>query len=417
MSHSANQSVSHSANKTKRYDVLIVGGGLAGLGMAAGLADLPLRVALVEAGPLALGWPGIGAGVADYDARVSAITPASQQWLARLGAWEAISRSRLCSYTDMQVWDAEGTGEVHFQAGEVNAESLGHIVENRLILAALSDIVAAAANIHCFEHSPVAQMSYAGGEATLELEGGKRLAAELLIAADGAHSRIRQWANFKTREWDYGQQAIVTTVKMANSHAFTAWQRFLPEGPLAFLPLAASDAPDRYCSIVWSADVDYAARLMALDDAAFASALAQAFESRLGSVEALGQRFSFPLRQRHAVDYIKPGIALVGDAAHSIHPLAGQGINLGFKDAAVLQEEIRRAVDRGLPLGSEAMLGRYQRRRKGDNLTMMAVMEGFKRLFAQKSLPVRWLRNTGMRWVNDAGPLKRQLIRRAMGLS
>lgn len=403
-------------SKAKHYDVLIVGGGLAGLGMAAELADLPIRVALIEAGALGADWPALGAGVADYDPRVSAITAASQTWLSRLGAWDAISNTRVCSYTDMQVWDAEGTGEVHFQASEVNADSLGHIVENRLIIAALAERVAEAANIHCLENSPVAHMSYAGGSATLELENGKRLEADLLIAADGANSRIRQWANFKTREWDYGQQAIVTTVKMTDSHAHTAWQRFLPQGPLAFLPLAATDAPDRYCSIVWSADSEYAARLMTLDDAAFGEALARAFEDRLGRVESISRRFSFPLRQRHAIDYIKPGIALIGDAAHSIHPLAGQGINLGFKDAAVLGQEIRRAVERDLPLGSEAILGRYQRRRKGDNLSMMAAMDGFKRLFAQQALPVRWLRNTGMRWVNRMAPLKRQLIRQAMGL-
>lgn len=403
-------------SKARHYDVLIVGGGLAGLGMAAGLADLPVRVGLIEAGALSADWPALGEGVNDYDPRVSALTAASQQWLSALGVWEAIAGTRICSYTDMQVWDAEGTGEVHFQAGDVNADSLGHIVENRLIIAALAERVAEAANIHCLEHSPVAHMSYAGGAAALELEGGKRLEAELLIAADGANSRIRQWAGFRTREWDYGQQAIVTTVKMTDSHAYTAWQRFLPQGPLAFLPLAASDAPDRYCSIVWSADLGYGAGLMALDDAAFGEALASAFEHRLGSVEAISRRFSFPLRQRHAVDYIKPGLALIGDAAHSIHPLAGQGINLGFKDVAVLQDEIRRALDKGLPLGSEAVLGRYQRRRKGDNLSMMAAMDGFKRLFAQQALPVRWLRNTGMRWVNEIGPLKRQLIRRAMGL-
>jgi 2-octaprenylphenol hydroxylase len=404
-------------SKAKHYDVLIVGGGLAGLGMAAGLANLPIRVALLEAGSLEANWPALGEGVADYDPRVSAITHASQQWLAKLGAWESISQSRVCSYTDMLVWDAEGTGEIHFQAQEVNADSLGHIIENRLIVAALAERVAEAANIHCFANSPVAHMGYAGGAARLLLENGKQLEADLLIAADGANSRIRQWADFKTREWDYGQQAIVTTVKMANSHNFTAWQRFLPQGPLAFLPLAATDAADHYCSIVWSADADYAAELMALDDTAFSAALARAFELRLGAVEAVSRRFSFPLRQRHAVDYIKPGIALIGDAAHSIHPLAGQGINLGFKDAAALQDEIRRAIEHGGPLGSEAMLGRYQRRRKGDNLSMMAAMDGFKRLFAQQDLPVRWLRNTGMRWLNDIAPLKRQLIRRAMGLS
>ncbi len=401
--------------RTRQFDVVIVGGGLAGLGMAAGLVDLPLRVALIEAGPVVTDWPVLGEGVADYDPRVSAITAASQQWLARLGVWEAIAGSRICHYTDMEVWDAEGTGEVHFEAGEVNADDLGHIVENRLLIAALADKVDSATNIRVFENAPVAALHYAGGEAELELENGDRIQAGLLVAADGANSRIRSWADFKTREWSYDQKALVATVKMAHSHQYTAWQRFLPTGPLAFLPLAASDAPDRYCSIVWSADTAFADELMAQDDETFRATLAAAFEHRLGEVEAVSRRFCFPLRQRHAVDYIKPGLALVGDAAHSIHPLAGQGINLGFKDADVLQQEIQRALERDEAPGSLAVLERYQRRRKGDNLAVMAAMDGFKRLFGETALPVRWLRNTGMHLVNRAAPVKRQLIRKAMG--
>lgn len=402
-------------SRSRHYDIVIVGGGLAGLAMAAGLADLPLRVALVEAGPVSAEWPESGEGVDSYDPRVSAITLASQQLLSDVRAWEAIAGARICHYTDMQVWDAEGTGEVHFQADEVNADNLGHIVENRLVLAALADQVHNTTNIRLYDNAAVAGMSYAGAQATLTLENGDRLEADLLVAADGANSRVRQWADFATREWSYKQKALVTTVKMSASHAYTAWQRFLPTGPLAFLPLGATDAPDRYCSIVWSADTAYAEQLLSLDDEAFKKALGQAFEGRLGEVEAASRRFSFPLQQRHAVDYVKPGIALVGDAAHSIHPLAGQGINLGFKDVAALQEEIRRALARDEALGSLAVLQRYQRRRKGDNLAAMAAMDGFKRLFGETALPVRWLRNTGMKLVNQTAPLKRQLIRKAMG--
>ncbi|MBB3048391.1 2-octaprenylphenol hydroxylase [Litorivivens lipolytica] len=402
-------------SRNRHYDIVIVGGGLAGLGMAAGLVDLPLRVALVEAGSVTAEWPELGDGVHDYDPRVSAITAASQRWLEQVGAWPAIASSRICHYTDMQVWDAEGTGEVHFEAGEVNVDNLGHIVENRILLAALADQVHNATNVRVFENSPVGSLSYAGAVATLVLENGDRLEADLLVAADGANSRVRQWADFATREWSYKQQALVTTVKMSASHEYTAWQRFLPTGPLAFLPLAAGDAPDRYCSIVWSADTDYAAQLQALDDDAFKITLAEAFEGRLGAVEDVSRRFSFPLRQRHAINYVKPGVALVGDAAHSIHPLAGQGINLGFKDVAALQDEIRRALSREEAIGSLTVLQRYQRRRKGDNLAAMAAMDGFKRLFGETALPVRWLRNTGMKLVNQAAPLKRQLIRKAMG--
>jgi 2-octaprenylphenol hydroxylase len=205
-------------------------------------------------------------------------------------------------------------------------------------------------------------------------------------------------------------------VQVERPHQTTAWQRFLPSGPLAFLPLPS--APDaQYCSIVWSLDSSRVDGIQALQAAEFCAALERAFEGRLGRVLGCSRRFAFPLRQRHAVDYVQPGAALVADAAHTIHPLAGQGINLGLQDVAVLAEEVLRARERGEPPGSIAVLRRYQRRRKGENLAMMAAMEGFKRLFEQPALPLRWLRNAGMRGVDRAGPLKHQLMRQAMGLT
>jgi len=237
----------------------------------------------------------------------------------------------------------------------------------------------------------------------------------LLVAADGALSRVREMMDFQTREWDYGHRAIVTTVQVEQPHGSTAWQRFLPSGPLALLPLPG-DEGQHLCSIVWSLQEHLVDDLLALDEAAFCAALEQASERRLGTVLGSSPRFAFPLRQRHAVDYVQPGVALVADAAHTIHPLAGQGINLGLQDVAALAEEILTGCARGANPGQLAVLRRYQRRRKGENLAMMAAMDGFKQLFEQQALPLRWLRNVGMRGVDQLPPVKQQLMRHAMGL-
>jgi len=255
-----------------------------------------------------------------------------------------------------------------------------------------------------------------GSQVVLALAGGDTLRSKLVVAADGALSPLREALGFRTREWDYGHRAIVATVQLERAHAATAWQRFLPTGPLALLPLPDGDDGSHRCSIVWSIEEAQAEELLALDEAGFCAALGAASEYRLGAVLASTRRLAFPLRQRHAVDYIAPGVALVADAAHTIHPLAGQGINLGLADVEVLAAEVLRAAERGLDPGRLDVLRRYQRERKGDNLLMMAAMEGFKRLFGARALPVRWLRNSGLRLVDGAVPLKRELIRQAMGV-
>jgi 2-octaprenylphenol hydroxylase len=316
----------------------------------------------------------------------------------------------------MSVWDAEGTGAIEFDRSEADVPALGHIVENRAIVSALLDRIADAPDISLLSPARLeACEREADGSVLATLDNGDCLEASLLVAADGALSRVRDMMGFRTREWDYGHRALVCTVQVEQPNQATAWQRFLPTGPLALLPLpGATDA--HYCSIVWSLQEERVEDILALDEADFCGQLGEASEYCLGRILASSPRFAFPLRQRHAVDYVQPGIALVADAAHTIHPLAGQGINLGLQDVAVLAEEILAGHERGTSPGELDLLRRYQRRRKGENLLMMAAMDGFKRLFEEPALPVRWLRNVGMRSVGQLGPLKQQLMRHAMGL-
>tara|TARA_R110001592_G_scaffold363043_1_gene679697 strand:+ start:185248 stop:186468 length:1221 start_codon:yes stop_codon:yes gene_type:complete len=404
--------------ETLRFDIVIVGAGIAGSALAAALSGNGLAIALLEAQSLQRPELPVARQLQDFDSRVSAITPRSRSLLEKLGAWEAVAAYRQCAYQHMTVWDAEGTGGIEFDCADVNAPALGHIVENRAIVSALLACVNRSADVTVFSETRLQDCSRDDNASVtrIQLDNGATLEADLLVAADGALSRVREMFGFTTREWDYGHKAIVTTAQLEHSHEETCWQRFLTSGPLAFLPLPG-DGDHHYCSIVWSLAPERAEYLMALDDEAFCGELESAIERRLGRVLGCSQRVAFPLRQRHAVDYVQTGVALVGDAAHTIHPLAGQGINLGLQDVAVLAEEILGGQAQGLDPRQLALLRRYQRRRKGENLLMMAAMDGFKALFEQQSLPLRWLRNAGMRRVSHMGPLKQQLIRRAMGVA
>ncbi|MCB1706834.1 MAG: UbiH/UbiF/VisC/COQ6 family ubiquinone biosynthesis hydroxylase [Halioglobus sp.] len=402
--------------EARQFNVVIIGAGIAGASLALALSGAGLSIALVEAQALGNRALPEGCGLGDFDPRVSALTPRSRDILQQLGAWDAIAAYRHCAYHHMTVWDAEGTGQIEFDRSEVGATELGYIVENRAIVHALLARIAEAPDIAVM--SPVTLQSctrLASSRMSLALDTGQQLQADLLVAADGALSRVRQMMGFRSREWDYGHRAIVATVEVERAHEETAWQRFLPSGPLALLPLLGA-AGHHYCSIVWSLQEDLVDAVLALDDEAFCAELQRASEARLGAVRASSKRFAHPLRQRHAVDYVQPGVALVADAAHTIHPLAGQGINLGLQDVAVLAEEVVAGSRNGVAAGQLALLRRYQRRRKGENLMMMSAMDGFKRLFEQQSLPVRWLRNVGMRRIDGMLPLKQQLMRRAMGL-
>jgi len=402
------------------YDVVIVGGGLVGTTLACALATElgeHYSIALIEVrepAPL----PVIDEGTA-FEPRVSALTQASRQLLTNIGVWSEITRQRFGLMRNMTVWDADGTGHIEFKGEDLGQSELGFIVENRITVACLFERLKHFKNIELIAPATISDLSeqQADGLRRVRLGNGRELTAKLVVGADGAMSKVRDLSGIFLREKAYQQSAIVTTVKTEKPHQHTAWQRFLDSGPLAFLPLRTSEGDDHHCSIVWSVDDDQVDDLMALDDDAFKAELERAFESRLGKICEVDPRFVFPLRQRHAVSYVEAGLALVGDAAHTIHPLAGQGVNLGMLDAAVLTEELKRAQKRELSSGDLSVLQRYQRRRRGDNSLMMGTMRGFKLLFGESDLPVRWLRNTGMNCLNQLEPLKNRVAANAMGLS
>ena len=400
------------------YDLVIVGAGLVGASLVCAIAQTEsaqnLRIAVIEASSELPHFSGD-----NFDPRVVALTHKSQQLLADIGCWDNIAAERVCAYREMKVWDGEGTAAIEFDCAEVQQKHLGHIIENSVIVNQLRARMAQHKNIVLIQPAAVVQVIPAQSDfpqVRVQLSNGNEITTALLIAADGAQSKVRELGDFATREWDYGQQAIITTVRTELPHEFTAWQRFMHTGPLAFLPLQ-NEGDAHQCSIVWSADDALAQKLMSLNDADFCMRLTDAFEARLGKIIACDKRYAIPLRQRHATSYIQPGIALVGDAAHNIHPLAGQGVNLGLLDVIALAQEIERALERGIPLADFSILRRYQRQRLAGNLGMMSAMEGFKRLFGNRTLAANWLRNTGMRQLNSVAALKKIIINTALGVS
>ncbi len=387
---------------------LIVGAGMNGGAMALALARSGIDVCVIESRPPLLDWPA-----GDYDLRVSALTRASQNLLDKLGAWDEMRAERIAPYRAMHVWDAAGRGTIHFEAQEIGEPDLGHIVENRVTTKALWQRLQALDKVRLIENDElVAFERTSGARARIraELASGRRIHAEVLIGADGARSKVRQLSGIACTGWDYDQHALVATIETEQPHQATAWQRFLPSGPLALLPL---DAPRR-CSIVWSTAPDHAEELLELPEAAFNRQLTSASEARLGRILGSGPRAVFPLRRSHASAYVAPGVALIGDAAHTIHPLAGQGVNLGFLDVAELHRALLNAMRRQRPLGDLAALRRYERARKADNLLMQAGMDGFKRLFSNTNPLLRMLRDNGMNLIDHSPPLKRLIMRQAL---
>jgi len=384
------------------YDVIIVGGGMVGSTLAVALAEQPsLSIAIIESTV-----PEILLESDQPELRVSALTQASETLFKNLNIWQHLIPSRMSPFTDMTVWETQAN-KLHFDSAEVGEPLLGYIVENRhLQQACLS---------RCKQIETITMISPATPESrtgnTITLEDGRKLTADLIVGADGANSLLREWAGIKTSGWDYEQKAVVCTVKTEQAHQKTARQRFMHEGPLAFLPLADPNQ----CSIVWTNSTEESELLCQIDDEQFKEVLAKAFEHELGNITDVSQRASFPLKLRHAAHYVEEGFAIVGDAAHTIHPLAGQGVNIGLLDAATLAEVVIDAHIKRRNIASLHTLNKYQRRRKADNLAIQMTMDAFKRVFGSEIAPIRWLRRHGLQTVNQSSLLKKLFMQQASG--
>ncbi len=393
--------------ETLHYDAVIVGGGMVGAALACALGDTGLKVALVEHQE-----PAPFESSSDPDLRVSAFSIASQNILRRLGVWEAICQHRVCPYERMRVWEQAGRGDTEFHAGDVGEPCLGHIIENRVVQLALLKRAAGLGNLTLHCPASLKEIDYRPGGSTLVLEDGRRLATRLLIGADGGRSRVRQACGIGVHNWDYEQHALVATVVTAYPQQSITWQRFTPEGPQAFLPLAGPRA-----SLVWYASPRTIARLQGLPDEVLLTEFHAAFPAELGTIRRIVNRGSFPLQRLHALNYVKQGVALVGDAAHMIHPLAGQGVNIGLLDAAALADLLGSATAQGRPIYSNALLQEYEKSRRTHNLLMMSAMDMFYRVFGNDQAPLKLVRNLGLGLADRLGPAKRQAIRFAMGLN
>jgi 2-octaprenylphenol hydroxylase len=393
--------------------IIVVGGGPVGLCVAALLAPqvrgLGVRVTLVdgrEVAPVAAADP--------IDLRVYALSRASEKILSSAGAWAQIAGLRVSPLEAMRVWEGNegphGGGALCFEAAQIGEPNLGHIVEDRLIRASL--LAAMADVVDYLPGQQVVDLAVATDQITLVLENGTRLVGALLVGADGTDSVIRQLAGISTSGWSYHQQALVAHVATGEPHNRVAYQRFLPDGPVALLPLA-----DGRCSVVWSASAVQVAQLLAMSDEEFGRALTQASGAALGGIQTTTQRVSFPLRMMHAQRYVAPRMVLVGDAAHTVHPLAGQGANLGLLDAAALAEVATAGLLADEDPGDRRLLRRYERWRKGDNVKMMLALDALHRWFGLPEAAFAPLRKMGLAAVNGAAPVKHLLIREALGLS
>lgn len=350
----------------------------------------------------------------DVDVRVSAVSAGSSRLLHSVGAWERVLEVRAGTFREMRVWDANGRADgpeaLHFDAAEFALPALGHIVENTLLKDSLLAVLDAS-DVTVEFGVGIERLESTDAGVELELDDGRKLVPDLVIGADGVSSAVRRHARIAARAWHYPQTAFVTHVMPERSHRETAWQRFLPDGPLALLPLA-----DGRVSIVWSTTPERAEEAAAAGDRQLSTLLTLASDQVLGVLEPAGSRGTFPLKAQHAVRYVAPRIALVGDAAHNIHPLAGQGANLGIADAAVLAQTLGAAAAAGEHPGDLPALRRYERARKGANQSMLYFVDALNRLFLSPAPAVGALRGAGMRLFNRSGPLRRSAARVALGL-
>jgi 2-octaprenyl-3-methyl-6-methoxy-1,4-benzoquinol hydroxylase len=389
----------------EKFDVVIVGGGMVGAAVACSLGGSLLKVAVIESSP-----PLPFAPDQPHDLRVSALSIASKNILETVGAWNGVVNRRFCPFRRMRVW--ETAGDTEFCSDDINYPELGYIVENRITQLALLERLQNFDNVELVCPASIDKINYSAAKINeVELDNGRILSARVLVAADGGQSKIRQAVGLGVTSWDYKQHALVLYIETAYGQQDITWQRFTPSGPQAFLPLTG-----HYGSIVWYNSPDEVNRLKALSHEQLKDELVASFPACLGKVNSVLGVASFPLKRQHAQDYVKPGIVLVGDAAHMINPLAGQGVNIGLLDAAALGEVLIDAYKKGLELADLSVLKHYEKLRRKENLKMMTVMDAFYQVFSNDFLPVKFLRNLGLGLAERISPAKIKVMRSAMGL-
>ncbi|MBM7455106.1 2-octaprenyl-3-methyl-6-methoxy-1,4-benzoquinol hydroxylase [Oceanisphaera litoralis] len=385
-------------------DIAIIGGGMVGALAAALLAPTGLSIRVIEAKA-----PAAFSPEQAPDLRVSAISATSVRLLQQAGAWEAVVAMRAWPYRRLEACEWQGFS-THFEAQELDCEYLGYMVENRIIQLGLWQALARWHNVVLDCPNGLTGLTQNESGAELSLAGGQRLQARLVLACDGAESRTRQLAGIGVTAWDYAQHCMLIGIEGDGLESDTTWQQFFPSGPRAFLPMGL-----RQGSLVWYDQKARITELAALDNEALARQVAAHFPARLGNFTVLSKGH-FPLRRRHANDYVKGAVVLLGDAAHTINPLAGQGVNLGFKDVAALGELIHQGVEAGLDIAAAERLQRYQRRRRPDNLLMQSAMDLCYHTFSNDLFPLKLLRNLGLKAAEHSGPLKTRVMKYAMGL-
>lgn len=388
---------------TERFDIAIVGGGMVGLTLALGLEGVGARVAVIERASLN------DMAEASFDGRGSAIAAGSQRILDGTGLWELLKED---AEPILEIRVADGASQLflHYDHREVGEGPLGWIVENAHIRRAFAQAVALS-DVIVFENTALADARFEARSTTLKLVDGRTVDATLAIAADGRQSALRKLAGIEAVRWSYPQTGIVCAVTHEAPHHGIAHEHFLPSGPFAILPMTRNRS-----SIVWTERNDLAPAILELDDDDFSAELKRRFGDSLGDVRVGPQRWAYPLSVVHARDYVAPRVAAIGDAAHAIHPIAGQGFNLGLRDVAALAEIIVDRLRLGLDPGDTEALMRYQKWRKPDNMMMIAATDSLNRLFSNDVAPVRMARDTGLALVNQLPPVKRVLMRHAMGL-
>lgn len=394
------------SSKSSLYDAVVVGGGMVGAAAAIGLGQLGLKVAVVEAFA-----PKAYDSEQPLDLRVSAISAASEALLERLGALGGLDSMRKVAYKGLETWEMDGC-ITRFHSDQIGTSHLGHIVENRLIQLSLWQRMQQLENISLFCPVKISDMSRDPLQDLIEvqLDNGDALQARLLIGADGANSMVRQWANIGITAWDYAQSAMLINIETACAEQDVTWQQFTPSGPRSLLPL-----PDNNASLVWYDDANRIAQLSQLNNSALKTQIDKYFPERLDRNFSVVDKASFKLTRRHAQTYYRDNLVILGDAAHTINPLAGQGVNLGFKDVDALINTIAGNLEETNGWWNSQVLAKYQRSRYRDNQLMMSTMDLFYASFSNDILPLKLLRNGALKLANIDSPIKKQVLRYAMG--